>query len=65
MASLLQAKGHEPVNPHDIIPTRRMIEENQKDPKYLDYLKADIAVLMFCDAYVLLDGWGRQQWCQD
>ena len=64
MASLLQAKGHEPVNPHDIIPTRRIqmtagyIEEPIKDPKYLDYLKADIAVLMFCDAYVLLDGWG-------
>ena len=63
MASLLQAKGHEPVNPHDIIPTRRIqmtagyIEEPIKDPKYLDYLKADIAVLMFCDAYVLLDGW--------
>ena len=64
MASLLQAKGHEPVNPHDIIPTRRIkmtagyIEEPIKDPKYLDYLKADIAVLMFCDAYVILDGWG-------
>ena len=63
MASLLQAKGHEPVNPHDIIPTRRIqmtagyIEEPIKDPKYLDYLKADIAVLMTCDAYVLLDGW--------
>ena len=36
----------------------RVIEEN-KDPKYLDYLKADIAGAMtFCDAYVLLDGWG-------
>lgn len=70
MASLLQANGHEPVNPHDIVPTRRIqmtsgyikepiyIEEPIKDPKYLDYLKADIAVLMFCDAYVLLDGWG-------
>ena len=64
MASLLQAKGHEPVNPHDIIPTRRIkmtagyIEEHIKDPKYLDYLKADIAELMTCDAYVLLDGWG-------
>ena len=55
MASLLQAKGYEPVNPHDIA-----VEVNAriKDPKYLDYLKADIAVLMFCDAYVLLDGWG-------
>ena len=64
MASLLQAKGHEPVNPHDIVPTRKIkitagyIEEPIKDPKYLDYLKADIAVLMTCDAYVLLDGWG-------
>ena len=64
MASLLQAKGHEPVNPHDIIPTRRIqmtagfVEEPIKDPEYFDYLKADIAVLMTCDAYVLLDGWG-------
>ena len=55
MASLLQAKGHEPVNPHDIA-----VEVNAriKDPKYLDYLKADLSVLMTCDAYVLLDGWG-------
>ena len=64
MASLLQSKGHEPVNPHDIVPTRKIkmtagyIKEPIKDPKYLDYLKADIAVLMTCDAYVLLDGWG-------
>lgn len=72
MASLLQAKGHDPVNPHDIVPTRRIrmtagyVEEPIKDPTYFDYLKADLAVLMTCDAYVLLDGWGdsRGAWIE-
>ena len=62
MASLIQAKGHEPVNPHDI---GMEVDTRIKNPSYLDYLKADIAVLMFCDAYVLLGRMGGQQGCQD
>ncbi|MDD4572576.1 MAG: DUF4406 domain-containing protein [Sphaerochaeta sp.] len=55
MASLLQAKGHEPVNPHNI---SKEAEARIKKPSYFDYLRADLAILMTCDAYVLLDGWG-------
>ena len=71
MASLLQAKGHEPVNPHDIIPTRRIqmtagyIEEPIKDPKYLDYLKADIAVLCFAMPTSSWTDGGDSKGCQD
>ena len=54
MANLLQSKGHEPVNPHDI---SKEVNSRISKPSYNDYLKADLSVLMTCDAYVLLDGW--------
>lgn len=58
-AELLRAKGHEVVNPPDI--SRRMLQErglsNYEDIAYEDYMAADFAELVTCDAVVLLAGW--------
>ena len=47
---LLKEKGHEAINPFNIIP-------NVLRPKWEDYMLADIKELFTCDAIYLLDNW--------
>lgn len=58
-AELLRSKGHEVVNPADI--SRRMLQErglsDYEDIAYEDYMAADFAELVTCDAVALLTGW--------
>lgn len=63
-AELLKKRGHEPVNPFDIPgdhPDGPCIggPASQEDGshEYGCYLRADIMVLMFCDAIGVLPGW--------
>jgi len=49
---LLKEKGHEVINPFNIIP-------NNPDPKWGDYMLADIKELFACDAIYLLKNWNR------
>ena len=50
MASLLQAKGHEPVNPHDIIPTRSTKREGTLPISQILISLNWNTFAMFCDA---------------
>ena len=47
---LLKEKGHEVINPFNIIP-------NVLRPTWEDYMLADIKELFTCDAIYLLDNW--------
>lgn len=52
----LLVRGYEVVIPHDIKP---FVE----DPQYHDYLRADIATLMMCDAIYMCRGWQQSNGC--
>lgn len=53
-ASLLESKGHEPINPIDISPFH-----DSKDWYY--YMVDDIAALLKCDAIYMLKDWGQSR----
>jgi hypothetical protein len=52
----LQRLGHAAINPHDVgdLVEQRM---HPQEPDWDDYMRANIAALMSCDAVALLDGW--------
>ena len=50
-ANAIIAKGHEPVNPHDIG------DALGDRAEWNDYMKADIKALLDCDAILMLPGW--------
>lgn len=52
----LSRKGHEVVNPFNIVPP------NPK-PKYEDYICADLREMMNCDAIYFAPGWGVSIGC--
>lgn len=62
-AEKLRLAGHEPVNPWDIFPEDHTgpciggTASNETGHQYGCNLRADIAVMMFCDAVTFLPGW--------
>lgn len=52
-ARALRAQGHEVVNPAEICPDKEM--------KWADAMKRDIAELVTCDAVVVLPGWEKSR----
>jgi hypothetical protein len=49
---VLVMHGHDPVNPHEILcPVEH--------PTWADYMRADLKVLLDCDAIAMLPGWWR------
>jgi len=46
----LEELGHEAINPFDI-------EPGVENPTYMDYMTADIAVLLTCEAVFMLNEW--------
>lgn len=47
-ATRLKVLGHEPVNPCEIV---------LEDPNYAAYMRADIKLLLDCEAIYMLQGW--------
>lgn len=62
-ADRLRSQGFEPVNPWDIPGDHEgpciggPVDHSENDHQYGCYLRADIEVLMYCDAICFLDGW--------
>lgn len=52
----LSRKGHQVVNPFEIYAG--------ENPKYIDYLLADLRALNDCDAIYLCKGWQQSKGCQ-
>ena len=55
-AGVIEKKGHEAVSPLDVSP--------DPDATYAQHMGNDIAVLLECDAVVLLDGWKASKGCR-
>lgn len=66
-AAQLKEMGHEPLNPHDILPVHGMSPcigeplEGDSEHQYGCYLRADIEQMMFCGGITLLPGWWRSK----
>lgn len=54
--AFLSRHGHRPVSPFDICVG--------KNPKYADYLCADLRALSDCDAIYLCEGWHQSRGCR-
>lgn len=52
-AEQLQRRGYEPVNPAEV--------ELALGATWSDYMRADLKLLMDCDAVAVLDGWRRSK----
>ncbi len=50
----LRAKGHDPIKPHDI---------KSEHDTWESHMKADIAVMLACDAVCFLQGWENSRGC--
>lgn len=55
-ARALHECGHQPINPH-IVGELVEAEFGNITPEWADYMRADIAELMACDAVATLPGW--------
>lgn len=53
-ADLIRSFGHDPVNPHDIVPKKRT-------PAWSDHMRADIKALMDCDVLIHLPTWSNSK----
>ena len=51
-ASALRDAGHDVVSPHEITPPPHI-----KNPKWADYMRADLIQMMTCNTVALLPGW--------
>jgi len=51
---LLARNGYTPVNPCEVV-----ILKKSGEPTYEEYMKADIGMLLDCDAAYMLEGWER------
>ena len=52
--AILQARGHEPINPFKVIPYR-------KELTWKDYMKANLKALVDCDGIYMLPGWHESE----
>lgn len=53
----LSKKGHEVINPFDIIP-------DKKNPDWYDHIGTDLRELAKCDAIYLCNGWKESKGCR-
>lgn len=58
IARHITLQGREPVNPFDIVP-----DSFFGDPRYEDYISADIRELLNCDAIYFCEGWEKSCGC--
>ena len=58
----LELEGYEVVNPYKFgEQLKKEYEKENKFPKYENYMRGDIELLINCDAIYLLDNWGTSK----